>query len=769
MQAHESNLRHLDLPPWAAFAWRLGRRLLGTAAILVGLFFALELAAYHLFPDRSTRCLLAGESNGEAAWTDNPFFPYRFFPERTARAPDPRAARQAPRPGTLRVCLLGGSEVMGDPEPAHGLGRHLEVLLQARYPGLPVEVLTLALDGANSHVLREMSRELRRLQPQAVVVLTGNDEVSGPYGPAAGLGRFHHSSTIARIMVLFSRTHLAQLCIAFYNRVFPERVELDAWRSQEPISLKGRMAPGDRRLKAVARSFRRNLAAIYREAARAAPAVVACTVPVNLRDCAPFSTSFAPDETVAQQVRETLRAAVAAEAATNLNAAARLYAGAIRLDPTHAEALFRAARMALRGGHYAEAAALFARARDADALRLRADSRLNAIVRECAVESGVSLLDAEALFAMRSPQGIPGREFFLDHVHFTFEANHLLAAALLDRLEFLHAFDAEPTGPLPGPDAVADELLYEPWGRAAQWNALVSRQLRTPFRRQFDHAETLARLNAERKAAQARVAALSADTTRAIFARRRASRPDDAWLAAREAWYLIATGQPAAAEEPARTAWRRWPHRYETRGLLALARALQGQSAANGIAFIRGAGRDSGYYDIEQAIAIGTGPLRRQDRNAALPWLEYALRRDPWNSEAAAALADTLHHLGRNAEAVELLQDQIERNPRHALLWEEIASLYCLLGDWKLATSCFRKSEELAPYRYERLLKWADALIRLKQFGKARGPLNRYLAVLPDDPEALAMQSRILENLPPAPEPAAESEEAKSSRRFPWE
>ena len=45
---------------------------------------------------------------------------------------------------------------------------------------------------------------------------------------------------------------------------------------------------------------------------------------------------------------------------------------------------------------------------------------------------------------------------------------------------------------------------------------------------------------------------------------------------------------------------------------------------------------------VEQAIAIGTGPLRRQDRNAALPWLEYALRRDPWNSEAAGAMSSSL-------------------------------------------------------------------------------------------------------------------------------
>jgi cytochrome c-type biogenesis protein CcmH/NrfG len=112
----------------------------------------------------------------------------------------------------------------------------------------------------------------------------------------------------------------------------------------------------------------------------------------------------------------------------------------------------------------------------------------------------------------------------------------------------------------------------------------------------------------------------------------------------------------------------------------------------------------------------------------------------------------------------------IERNPDNPLLWEDLAVQYCLLGNWDIATDCFRKSEEIAPYRYERLLKWAQAMVRLRQYSRARKPIRSYLAAMPDDPEALALLAIIQEHRPEQTEPADEPEPApKPARKFPWE
>ncbi len=760
---------HHDLPSWVAFWLRWFRRLgLAIGTVLV-LMVILELTSYLFYPGHSTRFLLSGESNGQPTWIENQFFSYRFTAARAAQAPLPIVALKTPATNNLRVCILGGSVAMGEPDPSFSIGRQLELMLQKRYPNHLVEVINMSLRGGNSHVLREVARDLKRLNPQAVIVLTGNEEVAGPYGPASGLGRFHHSSRIARLMTLFSRTRISQLFVSGINWISPARSDLNAWRNQEPIFLLGRMDSQDPRLKAVYRSFRRNLKAILEDAAEASPVVIVCTVPVNLRDCAPFSTSYLNDETAAQRVREELRAAIAAEAATNRIKAARLYSDIIRRHPSHAEALFRAARLALRDHHTAEACALYSRARDTDAIRLRADSRLNAIVRESAAQEDVSLLDAEALFAVHSPQGIPGQELFLDHIHYSFNASHLLASALLDRMEFLRAFDATPGGDIPDAEEMATELLYSPWGCADQLDATIDQQIRPPFRHQLNNAETLARLNEEKKVWDAKVQAISQINTQSIFTRRQASRPDDTWLAARAAGYLVKANAAARAETVAEEAYADWSHRYDIRALLALSRALQGESAAEGIQLIRGTDRNTGYFDINMAIGIGQQLLEKQKVAEARPWLEYALERDSWNSEAAIALAKTLYQLDESEAAVELLQQSIERNPDNPLLWEEMASLYCLLGKWTLATHCFVKSEELAPYRYERLLKWADALVRLRQYGRAQGPIQRYVTAMPDEPEGLALQALIQSNLPPQPESLSEPENNTSPQSFPWE
>ena len=757
-----------DLPYFLAGLWRWARRLGIAVAAGVALFLVLEVICAYALPECGSRFLVADEVDGEPVWRDNPFFTYRFYPPRTAPSPLPVVARQNPPPGTLRVCLLGGSALMGEPDPSFGPGRQLELMLRQRYPDRPVEVIHLTLEGGNSHIMREVARDLERLRPQAVVVMIGNEEIAGPYGPASTLGWFHHSARLARALVLFSRTHVSQLLAGGAARLAPARVDLNVWRSQEPLMLKGRLAPDDPRLKSAYRAFNRNLRAILRLAKAAAPQVIVCTVPVNLRNCDPFITTYLTDEAAAQQVREILRNAIAAEAAGATDEAARLHADVIRRNPTHAAALFRAARLALADGRTAEAFDFFVRARDADSLRLRTDSRQNQMIRADADEAGVSLLDLEKHFALSSSNGVPGHEYFLDHAHFTFAGANLLAAAVLARLESRQAFDAIPTGALPDARTLAAELLYEPWGHAAVLKTVLTQQLRPPFNRQVDNAAYRQQVQTDRQAAEARVAGLSPANTKAILKRRLALHPADGWLAARAGWYLFNAGATNEAAQTAGSAHQLWPHRYEPRALLAFLQTIAGAETDESIAFLKGPDYP-GYYDVNAALFIGEELTTRGQPLLAQPWLEYAQSRDPWNSAVAIALSLALQKAKLGQEAVDVLQAAIKRNSQNPLLWEELATLYCVLGRWKLSTQCFNKVEEIAPFRYERFYKWANALVRLKQYQRALSPMNRYLAAMPDDPEGRALLAVIEEHLPPHPEPIKDNDNDKPIRKLPWE
>ena len=78
------------------------------------------------------------------------------------------------------------------------------------------------------------------------------------------------------------------------------------------------------------------------------------------------------------------------------------YEAAARIDDRFAELQFRLGRCLAAEGRSAEARERFVLARDLDALRFRADSRINAIIREVAAEqeaAGVRVVDAEQALA----------------------------------------------------------------------------------------------------------------------------------------------------------------------------------------------------------------------------------------------------------------------------------------------------------------------------------------------------------------------------------
>lgn len=1041
---------------------RFIRRLVLALVILALLVCGAEWWATRHLGGRSTHYLVTGESNGYPAWHENQFFPCRFVIPRTAVPPPPVSATLDPEAQPLRICLLTDSSTIGIIGPAFSFGRQMEFLLQAHYPGRDIEVLHMTFDGANSHILREMARDLRALHPNAVVLLCGNDEIAGPYGPASTLGRFHHSSRIARLLVLFSRMRLSQICADFLARRAPDATDRRIWMSREPLMMKGWLPPNSPGIHTARRSYRKNISAILRMASHAAPTVIACTTPVNLRDCAPFSTTDLADGDLSQLNREVLRHAIASE--TNApDAAARLYDGILARNPRHAEALYRAGLLALHRGLTTEALPLLRAACDHDALHLRADSTFNQILVECAADARVDLFDTEALLASLSPDGIPGVEFFFDHIHLNFAGHYHLATALIDRLQTLHALPPLPDDLPPPPDAaaLADLLLYTPWGHEAALLATREEMLHPPFQNQISQPAAMEHLSAEIAQVEARRAALTPASIRTIYARRRALRPEDPWLASRAAWSFLEARDYDSAIEASTAALRHWPLRYDVRALLVLAhllrhdpeaevaaqlnaqRAADPSAAAAEDAFLAGlrqadreattaqraarstlentsetlketintalfnwalslhisdpppvaspypvslilavrtaydefllatqnlqttsnalnealtqltpalaeqtnalrqckktekdlqsarkklekarAGLSSNLnpleasqqladlirqadaaqskdlsarttlqlveqrvtaaqgihsnalaamtladatytqarrthlgsirnlrqaylkaraaaapsaattppdspapvlwgpdfpealgqrldaeelaakaaaeateaahaalqteldrretlrrqqldtlaqnimsdelptllgplpcpapYDTLSALQLGRALLLQKAPALALPWQQDALRRDPDNADAALALAATLHQLSRTAEAITILQTTLERLPSNPVLWEELGTLQCLNREWEDASRSYAMAEQLAPYRYIRFLKWARALVQLREYVRARNQIQTYLEYVPQDTEALDLLATIQPRLPAA-------------------
>ena len=380
-------------------------------------------------------------------------------------------------------------------------------------------------------------------------------------------------------------------------------------------------------------------------------------------------------------------------------------------------------------------------------------------------QNRIEPFDAEALFAEVSETGVPGNDLFLDHVRFTFGARYRLASELASRLAWeldTGAADAE----VPPQEDVSGQLLYSPWGKRFELDSIVHEQLVQPFLRQATHVETVERLREEWEACDRRLKEMPGNMAHAIFARRQEQWTADPWLSARSAFYLMQTGDAERAEQAAEAALGLWPHRYDARSMLAFVRAMRGTGLAEGLAILDPDGERKGYFDVQYSISTAKKLAGAGEHAKAEPWLRHALERDPYNSDASIELAQSLYRQQRADEAVEALKEALARTPDNPLLWDELSVLYCLIGEWSLSDEALERSERLAPYRFHRLFRRAEALSRIRQYRRALNPIVRYLEAVPEDPEAIALHELLLSKLPKQ-EPADPSPVER--KRMPWE
>jgi tetratricopeptide (TPR) repeat protein len=163
--------------------------------------------------------------------------------------------------------------------------------------------------------------------------------------------------------------------------------------------------------------------------------VILSSVPVNLRHSAPFLSVHSPTLSKEQldQWRELTRRGTQSSDEQNWEDAVTRFQSALEIDPEYADTHFRLATAFENLSEFPKARTHYRRALDLDALRFRADTRINQIIRNVAasVESdALSYVDNAAAFEQASQPFQPGWNLLLEHVHYDFSGNHVLAAGI---------------------------------------------------------------------------------------------------------------------------------------------------------------------------------------------------------------------------------------------------------------------------------------------------------------------------------------------------
>ncbi len=630
-----------------------------------------------------TQFFLRSAIEGETVYVENRDYTRRFFPDALARSLHPAVLPEEKGADTCRIFVLGESAAMGDPESAYGVARFLEVMLRERFPGVRFEVVNAAVTAINSHVVREIARDCAAMDGDLWIVYMGNNEVVGPFGAGTVFGPQAPGLGLIRARMALGRARAGQALDGLAQMLRGGTDAPTEWRGLE-LFIEQQVAADDPRMDTIYRHFEANLADILDRAERAGAAVVLSTVATNLRGCPPFGSAHAEDFRDTERWQDEFNTGRAYEEAGDHEAALAAYRRAAALDARHAEHHYRMAVCHEALGREDAAREAYLRARDLDTQRVRADSRINEIIRSEAARRGTAagFFDAAEALGTGAPLGLPGLEVFHEHVHFNFAGNYRLAKGLLETAaehlpEWVRARDSGT--PPPSPESCAAALGFTDFDRAEVLDYVRDRLRRPPFTFQSDNAERVEALGAE--VAELRAAAVpeSLDAMRAQYEGALRQAPPDDWiLRERFARFLESTGDLVAAENQYRAVLEIVPHYTRAR------------------------------------FGMGEVLLARGRHGAAAEAFAEVLRARPGSVDALNGLGMALSGRGRHAEAVGHFRRAAEIRPDSATTRVNWGLALARQGDALGAMNQYRRALEIDPSN-------AAAHINLGQLHAGRG------------------------------------------------
>ncbi|MEE8399619.1 MAG: tetratricopeptide repeat protein [Desulfobacterales bacterium] len=632
-------------------SWRIWLfRFVGVFIIPVLLLLGLELWLRVFDYGVPTGFTYTQEVDGQRRILSNPHFTWRFFPPQLAKEGSHFSRPLKKPPGTYRVFVFGGSAAQGAPAMAYGMTRILDTMLRDQYPGVDFDVINAAITAINSHVVLPIVRDCSQLEPDLFVVYLGNNEVVGPYGAGTIFSPLASSLSMIRAGIALKATRLGQLVSNTIGRIRgTNQTQPGNWGGME-MFLNNQVRADDPGMETVYRHFKRNLVDISGVAQRSDIPIIVSTVGVNLKDSAPFASLHRP-EISEDDIKEWDR--IVQEGGTlreegKFQAAIERFLEAEKIDADYAALHFRLGRGYWAMGDFEQAKTRYVKARELDALRFRADTRINEIIRNVSggkSEQGIHLVDASRVLEANSPENTPGNELFYEHVHMNFRGTYLVARTIFEQVQRVlpewvsrHASERA----VLSEQESGHRLAHTSWNRLMNARSILNLMQAPPFTNQLD-------TNRQVKALSERIEALQAlydsrEGKREVLRQYKAALDTDGahWsLHNGYAEYLYkGLNNAKEAEEHLRVVIKHCPQSALTLFLMGNVLSSQGKHD-EAEEYYR---KSLIYNPLSTSILsyFGTFLLQQGRPDPAIRYLEKAIEIDPLNAMAHSALGVAL-------------------------------------------------------------------------------------------------------------------------------
>jgi tetratricopeptide (TPR) repeat protein len=619
---------------------------------------------------------------GKEFLVNNDSFVLRFFPPEKVRRPRPTLMAADKPANDYRIFVMGESAAVGDPDPAYGAPRYLQVLLRDRFPALHFEIVNVAITAINSHAIVPIARECARRQGDLWIIYMGNNEMVGPFGAASVFGSQAPPWPYVRLSLALQTTRLGQGLMALARRFQEKKPTTSSWGGLE-MFLENRIRPDDPRKEIVYRNFKRNLDDILSAARGSDTKVILNTVAVNLRDCPPLASVSATNLSSSERTQcdQVYADGCKYQREGHFDLAAQCFAQVAILDPRRADAQYQWAESLLRLTNFADARQNFALARDADALPARTDSRINNIIRDAAKQwaaADLAFFDADALLGTNCLAGLCGDETFYEHVHFNYDGNYRLARAWAEKVEGLLPSSVRQSAASSwlSQEICQRRLGLTDWNRRNDLAEILRRRQRPPLNQQDNNSQQLQTLREEVEHLSRRMDAGAAAAARAIYLDAIARAPEDLDLYSNFADFLTAIGANNEALVQWQTMQKLMPSYFlpyfqagrilERQGDLAAARSSFAQALA------LHPGMAPAWYELSN-IDASQGRF-----DEALKEVDRAARLEPAQGVFYACAGRLLVKLNRHQDAIARFRQAVDVQPDyldgHVSLAAELAA-----------------------------------------------------------------------------------------------
>ncbi|MBM3774926.1 MAG: tetratricopeptide repeat protein [Acidobacteria bacterium] len=380
----------------------------------------------------------------------------------------------------------------------------------------------------------------------------------------------------------------------------------------------------------------------------------------------------------------------------------------------------------------------YERAKELDTLRFRADGRINQILRDHAQRIAgpdFAFLDAARELEAASPNGLPGTEFFYDHVHLNFAGNYLLAAKMSERIAPLlpqwMKNAAGSTRPLLSEAECARRLAYTEWNRHENLKQVLHGFLRRPpFTNQLYHEQQVAREQARLDELRAGIDAKALATADETYRLAIGQAGEDLWLRFNYGVFRLRARRDAGgALALLRAFLEKLPRYAPAHGSAGLALSQMGRHQEALQHFRQELGLNPSSASAHANLGLVLAALGRHEE--ALAEYRAALGIDPDHPGAHNSLGTALAEQGRSEEAIVEYRAALRAQPDHPD------------GNFNLALALHQRRElARAIDHYERALKanpaWPQAhnnlAIALHQHGRRAEALAHWEQALALDP-----------------------------------